>query len=147
MCTSNTNPAQMLGCVTTLDLSFRSANVAFPLGFPKFSTILCTSGSRSPAATWRPHAVLASIPFFPFFLHFGWSLTAHIARGKLAASTPPRRVVITSLTFYTVFTSWHILTTLFAADFILLMTFSCTQGIVALKTLRQVYLSISLQFR
>ena len=100
---NNANPAQVPGYATRLERFFRSALVAFPLGLPHFSTILCTLGSLSSTFAWRPRAVLAAIPFF---LHFGWYLTARVARGKFAASTAPRRVVITSLTFYAVFTSW-----------------------------------------
>ena len=142
MCKYNTNPAQVLGRARRLDLSCRSANVAFPLGLPCFSTILCTSGSLSAAGTWWPHAKLATITRC---FDFGGYFATPVARGKLAASTTPRLIVITSLTFYTIFTSGLRVPACVARDIILLVPLLRTQGIVALKTLRKVCFSISFQ--
>ena len=123
-------------------LSCRSANVAFPLRLPRFSTILCTSGSLSAAGTWWPHAKLATITSG---FDFGGYFATPVARGKLAASTTPRLIVITSLTFYTIFTSGLRVPACVARDITLLVPLLRTQGIVALKTLRKVCFFISFQ--
>ena len=124
-------------------LSRRSTNVAFPLTLPRFSTVLCTSGTRSAAGAWWPHAKVATIARRRF--DFGGYFATPVARGKLATSTTPRAIVVTSLAFYTIFASGLRVPACVARDIFLLMPLLRAQGIVALKTLRKVYFFISFQ--
>ena len=123
-------------------LSRRSTNVAFPLTHPRFSTVLCTSGTRSAAGAWWPHAKFATIARW---FDFGGYFATPVARGKLATSTTPRTIVFTSLAFYTIFASGLRVPACVARDITLLVPLLRAQGIVALKTLRKVYFFISFQ--